>query len=87
MTEQEFMNNIFENKDWAEIIIETKDGEEYKIVAGQLLYIKFQDNIDIYTFSSKKGNIFETDLKVLAWKVYFYLTIELDKEIVFVYGG
>ena len=34
MTEQEFMNNILENKDSAEIIIETKDGEEYKIVAG-----------------------------------------------------
>ena len=88
MTEQEFINNVLEYKDSVIVKFETKDGEEYKIVAGKLFYIDGEDNVDIYTFSDFGiGNIFEKRLNVLALKVYNYLTKSEGEEIVFVYEG
>ena len=87
MNEQEFIKEILENNESAEIIIETEDGEEYKIVTGQLFYTEGQDNVDIYTFSDfGLGNIFEKRLDVLALRVYNYLKGE-GEVITFVYGG
>jgi len=87
MDEQEFIKEILENNDSAEIIIETEDGEEYKIVAGQLFYTEGQDNVDIYTFSDFDiGNIFDRRLDVLALRVYNYLRSE-GEVVTCVYGG
>jgi len=87
MNEQEFVKDVLENNDSAEIIIETEDGEEYKIVAGQLFYTEGQDNVDIYTFSDfGLGNIFDRRLDVLALKVYNYLKGE-EEVVTCVYGG
>jgi len=67
MNEQEFIKEILENNDSCEIIIETEDEEEYKIVAGKLFYTEGEDNVDIYTFSDfGLGNIFEKKVECIG---------------------